>query len=78
MPNLRVVQTLTAGIDLLLPHLPAGAVLCNAHGLHDVSTAEWVVTVMLVTIRKIKFFLEKALRGAGRLPSLTRSRGRLS
>ncbi len=49
MPSLRVVQTLTAGIDLLRPHLPPGAVLCNAHGLHDTSTAEWVVTAMLAT-----------------------------
>ncbi len=63
MPNLRLVQTLTAGIDLLLPHLPAGAVLCNARGLHDVSTAEWVVTAMLATVRKIPFFIEKQNAG---------------
>ncbi|HXS64921.1 MAG TPA: 2-hydroxyacid dehydrogenase [Streptosporangiaceae bacterium] len=63
MPNLRVVQTLTAGIDLLLPHLPAGAVLCNARGMHDVSTAEWVVTVMLATTRKIPFFLGESIAG---------------
>jgi phosphoglycerate dehydrogenase-like enzyme len=63
MPSLRVVQTLTAGIDLLLPHLPAGAVLCNARGQHDVSTAEWVVTVMLASIRKIPFFLGESMAG---------------
>lgn len=56
MPSLRVVQTLTAGIDLLRPHVPPGAVLCNAHGMHDTSTAEWVVAAMLATIRKIPFF----------------------
>jgi len=63
MPNLRVVQTLTAGVDLLLPHRPAGVVLCNARGLHDVSTAEWVVTVMLATTRKIAFFLGESNAG---------------
>ena len=64
MPSLRVVQTLTAGIDLLLPHVPPGAILCNAQGMHDSSTAEWVVTVMLARIRKIPFF--NAGQSAGR------------
>src|SRR5215472_7566221 len=41
MPRLRVVQTLTAGFDRVRPHVPAGAVLCNARGAHDASTAEW-------------------------------------
>jgi phosphoglycerate dehydrogenase-like enzyme len=63
MPNLRVVQTLTAGIDLLLPHLPPGVVLGNAHGLHDASTAEWVVTVMLASTRKIPFFMGESIAG---------------
>jgi phosphoglycerate dehydrogenase-like enzyme len=43
MPKLKVVQTLTAGFDAVRPHVPAGAVLCNARGVHDASTAEWVV-----------------------------------
>ncbi len=64
MPDLLVVQTLTAGIDLLRPQLPPGATLCNAHGLHDASTAEWVVTVILAAIRKIPFFI--AEQNAGR------------
>ncbi|HET9894999.1 MAG TPA: 2-hydroxyacid dehydrogenase [Streptosporangiaceae bacterium] len=64
MPRLRVVQTLTAGIDLLRPHLPPGAILCNAHGMHDVSTAEWVVTAILAAVRKIPFFI--AEQSAGR------------
>jgi phosphoglycerate dehydrogenase-like enzyme len=63
MPNLRVVQTLTAGIDLLRPHLPPGVVLCNARGLHDASTAEWVVTVMLASTRKIPFFMGESIAG---------------
>ena len=42
MPRLKVVQTLTAGFDRVRPHVPGGAVLCNARGVHDASTAEWV------------------------------------
>jgi phosphoglycerate dehydrogenase-like enzyme len=56
LPKLAVVQTLTAGIDTLRPRLPAGAVLCNARGVHDASVAEWVLTAILGSIRKIPFF----------------------
>lgn len=61
MPALKVVQTLTAGIDLLLPVMPSGAVLCNARGVHDTSTAEWVVTATLAAVRELPaFFAEQA------------------
>ncbi len=56
MPRLRVVQTLTAGIDHMLPglsQLPAGARLCNAGGLHDTSTAELALTLALAAQRDI-------------------------
>jgi phosphoglycerate dehydrogenase-like enzyme len=56
MKRLRVVQTLTAGVDKLRPYLPAGAVLCNARGAHDASTAEWVVAAMLAAIRRFPVF----------------------
>ncbi len=56
LPRLRVVQTLTAGVDRLRPHLPAGAVLCNARGVHDASTAEWVLTAILASIRQFPYF----------------------
>ena len=73
-----VVQTLTAGIDLLLPHLPPGAVLCNAHGVHDASTAEWVVTADAgLGPQDSRFSCGAKLRGAGRPHSPTRSRARL-
>ena len=61
MKRLRVVQALTAGVDLLRPHLPAGAVLCNARGAHDASTAEWVVAAMLGALRHFqRFALEQS------------------
>jgi len=40
MPRLRVVQTLNAGYDDVLPLVPPAATLCNGRGLHDASTAE--------------------------------------
>jgi phosphoglycerate dehydrogenase-like enzyme len=63
MHRLRVVQALTAGVDRLRPHVPAGAVLCNARGAHDAATAEWVVAAMLGALREFPFFArEQAAR----------------
>ena len=56
MPRLAVVQTLTAGVDRLLGDLPAGVTLCNARGVHDASTAEWVVAAMLAALRDFPLF----------------------
>lgn len=57
MPALRVVQTLTAGVDNVWPHLPAGALLCNARGVHDASTAELVVGLVIASLRRIPEFV---------------------
>jgi phosphoglycerate dehydrogenase-like enzyme len=56
LPSLRVVQTLTAGMDDVLPHVPAGVLACNARGLHDASTAELAVTLILASLRGIPHF----------------------
>jgi phosphoglycerate dehydrogenase-like enzyme len=56
MKRLRVVQTITAGVDWLRPHLPPGVTLCNARGVHDASTAEWVVAAMLGSLRRFPAF----------------------
>ncbi|MGW7103083.1 2-hydroxyacid dehydrogenase [Streptomyces sp. NPDC054838] len=56
MPAIRIVQTLTAGIDHVLPgldDLPAGVRLCNARGVHEASTAELALTLILASLRGI-------------------------
>lgn len=57
MPRLRVVQTLTAGYEHVLPYLPEGVTLCNARGVHDTSTAELAVTLILASLRGIPDFV---------------------
>jgi phosphoglycerate dehydrogenase-like enzyme len=64
MPRLRVVQAQTAGVDRLIPHVPPGVTLCNARGVHDASTAEWVVAVILAALRDLPYFA--AGQAAGR------------
>ena len=63
MPRLKVVQTLTAGFDRVRPHVPAGAVLCNARGVHDASTAEWVVGAILAQLRQFPYFAAEQAAG---------------
>lgn len=63
MPRLRVVQTVTAGVERLLPHMPPGVTLCNARGVHDAGTAEWVVAAILAAVRDFPHFAaEQAAR----------------
>jgi phosphoglycerate dehydrogenase-like enzyme len=56
MPALRVVQTLTAGVDNVLPALPDGVILCNAAGVHDASTAELAVGLTIASLRHLDDF----------------------
>jgi len=63
LPRLKVVQALTAGIDLLRPHVPGGVALCNARGVHDASTAEWVVAAMLASVRQFPYFAAEQAAG---------------
>ncbi len=63
MPRLRVVQTLTAGFDQVRPHVPPGAALCNARGAHDASTAEWVMTAILASLREFPHFAAEQAAG---------------
>jgi phosphoglycerate dehydrogenase-like enzyme len=57
MPKLRVVQLLTAGYEHVRPYLPEGVTLCNAGPLHNTSTAELAVTLMLASLRGVPDFV---------------------
>jgi phosphoglycerate dehydrogenase-like enzyme len=53
MPRLRVVQTLTAGTDHLMPYVPAGVTVCNAAGVHDAATSELAVGLIIGAQRRL-------------------------
>jgi phosphoglycerate dehydrogenase-like enzyme len=63
MPSLRVAQTLTAGVDDVRPFVPPGVTLCNARGVHDASTAELAVALILASLRGLPDFVRSAQRG---------------
>jgi len=47
LEDLRVVQTMAAGVDGLLEQIPPGVTLCDAAGVHDIPVAEWIVMTVL-------------------------------
>ncbi|MEU9440888.1 2-hydroxyacid dehydrogenase [Streptomyces sp. NPDC048304] len=53
LPRLRAVQSLSAGVEKLLPHLPAGVGLHNGRGLHDASAAEHALALILAAQRDL-------------------------
>lgn len=63
MGRLRVVQTLTAGVDNVRDAIPAGVTLCNGRGIHDASTAELALTLVLASLRGIPGFVRAQDRG---------------
>jgi phosphoglycerate dehydrogenase-like enzyme len=57
MPRLEVVQTMTAGIDNIRGAVPDGVALCTGRGIHDASTAELALTLILASLRGIPGFV---------------------
>ncbi|MFF0559125.1 2-hydroxyacid dehydrogenase [Streptomyces sp. NPDC004266] len=60
MTSLRVVQTLSAGIDHVTPgigSLRPGVALCNAKGVHEASTAELTLALILASLRGVPGFV---------------------
>lgn len=53
LPLLEVCQLPTAGYEHALAHLPRGVTLCNAAGVHDTSTAELAVALILSRLRNL-------------------------
>lgn len=62
MPDLRVVQLLSAGADAWVGRLPDYVTLCDARGVHDAPTAEWVVTAILSHLRAFPGFARAQAR----------------
>ncbi|MFI5685001.1 2-hydroxyacid dehydrogenase [Streptomyces sp. NPDC051636] len=66
MTSVQVLQTLSAGIDHVQPglgRLRPGVRLCNARGVHEASTAELTLTLVLASLRGIPDFVRAQDRG---------------
>jgi len=61
MPSLKAVQSLSAGVDNLLPLIPDGVTLANGRGLHDLSVAEHALALLLAAQRDLpRWFRQQA------------------
>jgi phosphoglycerate dehydrogenase-like enzyme len=57
LPELRLVQLLTAGAENWVGRLPAHVALSDCRGAHGVATAEWLVAVLLAVYRELPTFV---------------------
>jgi phosphoglycerate dehydrogenase-like enzyme len=53
MPALKVVQLQTAGFEHVQSRIADDVTLCNARGVHDASTAELAVALILASYRRL-------------------------
>jgi len=63
MKNLKTVHYSQAGYEDILPHIPSHVILCNASGLHDVSTSELAVGLTIASRRGFAEFMDKQKNG---------------
>jgi phosphoglycerate dehydrogenase-like enzyme len=63
LPSLRVVQSLSAGVEALVPLLPAGVRLANGRGLHDLSVAEHALALIHASQRDLPRWFAQQSRG---------------
>ena len=63
MPRLRVVQSLSAGVDWLLPRTPPGVTVCRAVGVHDGPVSEWILAAILAMQRRFPEYVESQRQG---------------
>ncbi|GLU47780.1 2-hydroxyacid dehydrogenase [Nocardiopsis ansamitocini] len=62
MPRLRAAQLLTAGYEHAVNALPEGASLYNGRGLHDASTAEHALGLILAAQRELPLWAAEQSR----------------
>jgi phosphoglycerate dehydrogenase-like enzyme len=63
LPQLRLVQLLSAGAEAWIGRLPDGVALSDCRGAHGGATAEWVLTVLLAVYRHLPRFVEAQAEG---------------
>lgn len=64
MPNLQVCQLLTIGYEDALAVLPESVTICNARGVHEESTAELAVGLMIASVKGLPGDLARSATGS--------------
>jgi phosphoglycerate dehydrogenase-like enzyme len=56
--GLRLVLSLMAGTEWIPGAVGPHVTICNAHGAHNISTAEWTVSAILAMLKHFPFYLD--------------------
>lgn len=59
LPNLKILQTLSAGVEHIQRWVPDSVTLCNGRGIHDTATAELAVTLALASLRDVPDYVRQ-------------------
>ena len=57
MPQLEVMQLLSAGVEDVIGSIPDGVTLCDARGVHGPAVAELVLTLILASQRRLPHYV---------------------
>jgi phosphoglycerate dehydrogenase-like enzyme len=60
--GVKVVQSMMAGVDWIMPWLPKDVVLCDGRGIHDISASEWVLTAILASLKRFPLYRDMQVR----------------
>ena len=63
LTNLKTVQLLTAGYEDVIPFMRNQLMLCNARGVHDFSTSELALSLMLAYFKNHREFADSQNQG---------------
>ncbi|MBS1814797.1 MAG: 2-hydroxyacid dehydrogenase [Acidobacteria bacterium] len=61
-PHLRgvkIIQTLTAGVDSIVKWLPKEITLCDGRGVHDAAASEWVLAAILASLKQLPLYRDR-------------------
>jgi len=65
--GVRLVLALMAGTESIPGLVGPHVTICNAHGAHNISTAEWTVSAILAMLKYFPFFLDVQRAGQWKL-----------
>ena len=54
LTGLRVLQTVSAGVDWIVDRVPEAVTLCSARGARDRAVAEWVMAAILADAKRVR------------------------
>jgi phosphoglycerate dehydrogenase-like enzyme len=65
--GVRLVLALMAGTEWIPEIVGPQVTICNAHGAHNISTAEWTVSAILAMLKYFPFYLDVQRQGKWKL-----------